>query len=256
MPSPVCYEELLDDLATFARANPQIVGLVAFGSTADSERRDEWSDHDFALITEPGAADTFRNDLSWLPHADDIALSVIEDQGGVKIIYTNGHRLEFGIADAEGFSTWAGSPARVIVGDESVHVATANVVARRPGGAVNAEREIRLMLTQIHSGVSRVRRGEKLSGSQLVRGEAIDHFLRVATVRWAADATGLDALDPRRRFEQVFGNVGARLEAAIRLPVENAAREACDLAEECLAPGWPGFPHAGLATIRQHFGWR
>lgn len=117
MPNSLNYEKLLDDLATFARDTPHVVGLVAFGSTADPERRDEWFDHDFALITESGAADSFRHELSWLPHAEEIAVSVVEDHGGVKVMHANGHRLEFGIADVDGFSTWAGTPARVVIGN-------------------------------------------------------------------------------------------------------------------------------------------
>lgn len=249
------YEQLLDDLVTVARTTHHVVGLVAFGSTADRERRDEWSDHDFALLTEPGTDDGFRYDLSWLPYSEEIVLSVVENHGGVKVIYRNGHRLEFGIADVEAFSTWAGAPATVLVGNASVHTATATVVAHRPDGDIDAAREIRLMLTQIHSGVGRARRGEVLSGSKLVRGEAVDHLLRAAAARSTADTTRLDALDPRRRFDLAFESFGAQLEDAVRLSVEDAAREIASLAEIQLSTGWHDFPHAGLATIREHFGW-
>lgn len=249
------FQEFLDDLATTARSHPLVKGLVAFGSTADGTRRDEWSDHDFALLTTPGAEGNFRHDLSWLPHAEEIVLSVVEHHGGVKAIYRNGHRIEFGIADIDAFSLWAGAPAEVIVGGSDVRAATATVVGHRPLGDTDPARDIRLMLTQVHAGVGRARRGEILSGSNLVRGEAVDHLLRAAAARLAGDTTRLDPLDPRRRFDRTFVKFGVRIEEAMRLPVEEAARAILDLAEDQLASGWIDFPHAGLATIREYFDW-
>lgn len=249
------YEGFLNELAATARASDHVVGLVAFGSTAEGRHRDEWSDHDFALLTEPGTDDIFRKDLSWLPHASSIVLSVVEQHGGVKVLYDNGHRLEFGITDVESFAAWAGAPATVLVGDDSVREATRAVIARRPGGETDAAREIRLMITQIHAGVCRARRGEQLSGSSLVRGEAVDHFLRAAAARLARDTTLLDPLDPHRRFEIVFPALGSLLENAMQRPVEEAARQLVNAAAEQLATDWEEFPHAALAAVRKRFEW-
>jgi len=255
MAASLSFTSFLNELADSARRVDGVVGLVAFGSTAARERADEWSDHDFAWLTEPGFADQFRQDLTWLPHAEDIALSVVEHHGGVKVIYRNGHRLEFGLAEVQTYSTWAGAPAEVLVGGASVHAATATVVARRPEGAVDAEREVKLMLTQLHSGVGRARRGETLSGSGLVRGEAVSHFARAAAARLSPEAAGLDELDPRRRFDGAYPQLGKRLEEAVRHDIEAAARALVALAEEVLSPGWPQFPFEGVAAVRLTFGW-
>lgn len=249
------FDGFIDQLAQIAQFSKQVVGLVTFGSTTEPRCRDEWSDHDFVWLTEPGHADAFRHDLSWLPHAPEIALSVTEHHGGVKVIYRNGHRLEFGVTDIETFSHWSGAPTKVIVGDESVYRASAVVAARQPTGTPNAAREIRLMLTQIHSGVGRARRGEVLSGSHLVRGEAVDHLVRAAAERLPADTSRLDVFDPRRRFEFLYPQLGTRLEKTVRLSVEAAANEIVLIAEQELEPGWPEFPHEGLAAVRARFGW-
>ena len=45
----------------------EVLGLVVLGSTAESALRDEWSDHDFWIITEVGKQDALLEDLSWLP---------------------------------------------------------------------------------------------------------------------------------------------------------------------------------------------
>lgn len=249
------FTAFLDRLAAVARARDDVLGLVGFGSTADRTRADEWSDHDFAWITVAGAEDQYRNDLRWLPDADRIVMSVIEHHGGVKVLYDDGHRLEFGISDVDSFVSWAGAPADVIVGDDAVRSAAATVEARRPEGDVDPAREVRLMLTQLHAGVGRFRRGEVLSGSGLVRYEAVNHLVRAITARQPRDAR-LDPLDARRRLELVSPQLGSRLESAVREPIDDAALALIEIAEELLAAGWPAFPHAGVAAVRARVGWR
>jgi predicted nucleotidyltransferase len=245
------FADFLDRLADTARERDDVVGLVAFGSTADRTRADRWSDHDFAWITIAGAEDRYRLDLSWLPAAESLAVSVVEHHGGVKAIYDNGHRIEFGIADTAAFSTWAGAPAHIIVGDESIRAATAQVVARRPEGDVDAHREITLMLTQLHSGMGRALRGEVLSASGLVRFEAVNHLARALAARLVEPTGRLDPLDPRRRFDAAFPAIAERLERAARLPIESCARELVAIATDELEPGWDGFPRRGLEAVQR-----
>ena len=249
------FTEFLDHLAETARQRDDVVGLVAFGSTADRSRADQWSDHDFAWITVPGAEDRYRFDLSWLPSAATLALSVVEHHGGIKAVYDDGHRIEFGIADTAAFSTWAGGPAEVVVGDDGVQDATARVIARRPEGDVDPGREISLMLTQVHSGVGRARRGEILSASGLVRIEAVNHLARAIAARLEDTPGRLDPLDPRRRFDAAFPIIAERLERAAQLPIESCARELIAVATDELEPGWDAFPRRGLVAVLRSLGW-
>jgi predicted nucleotidyltransferase len=249
------FADFLDRLADTAREREDVVGLVAFGSTADRGRADRWSDHDFAWITVARAEDRYRFDLSWLPAAETLALSVVEHHGGVKAVYDTGHRIEFGIADTAAFSTWAGAPAQVIVGDESVRAATAQVVANRPEGDVDPVREITLMLTQLHSGVGRARRGETLSAAGLVRFEAVNHLARALAARLVEPIARLDPLDPRRRFDAAFPVIAQRLELAAQLPIESCAGELVAIAMDELEPGWDAFPRRGLAAIQRSLDW-
>ena len=249
------FADFLDRLADTARQHDDVVGLVVFGSTADRTRADRWSDHDFAWITTAGAEDRYRFDLSWLPAAESLALSAVEHHGGVKAIYDNGHRIEFGIADTVAFSTWAGAPAQVMVGDESVRAATAQVVASRPEGDVDPVREITLMMTQLHSGMGRARRGELLSASGLIRFEAVNHLARTLAARLMEPTGCLDPLDPRRRFDAAFPAIAQRLERAAQLPIESCARELVAIATDELEPGWDGFPRRGLEAVRRSLDW-
>ena len=76
------FSAFLAELVAIAERDPDVIGLVGFGSTADRRRVDEWSDHDFAWLVTPGTADRYRHDLGWLPEAGRIAMSVVEGHGG------------------------------------------------------------------------------------------------------------------------------------------------------------------------------
>ena len=80
----------------------RVIGLVMLGSSADVGRvPDQWSDHDFFVITHPGAQEAMRQDLDWLPDPDQIVLNVRETAHGLKVLYADGHLIEFAIFDME-----------------------------------------------------------------------------------------------------------------------------------------------------------
>ena len=52
------FSAFLAELVATAERDPDVIGLVGFGSTADRRHVDEWSDHDFAWLVAPGTATT------------------------------------------------------------------------------------------------------------------------------------------------------------------------------------------------------
>jgi hypothetical protein len=247
------FAAFLAELVSAAERDGDVVGLVGFGSTADRRRVDEWSDHDFAWLVAPGAADRYRYDLGWLPEAERIALSVVEGHGGVKVVYDDGHVLEFGIDSVAGYAAnWAGNCAEVLVDKGGVAEATATVLARSVAGRDDAERAIRLFVTQALIGAGRARRGEVLNGGRLVRTEAVGHLVDAVLARLPA-ARGFqpNELDPTRQVERGHPVLAARIEQACRLAPDACAMALLELAESTLADGWDAFPSAGVAAARR-----
>src|SRR5690349_12785093 len=78
----------------------EVIGLVTLGSTADPHLRDQWSDHDFWVITKPGAQTKLVDDLSWLPHSNHILLKV-RHSNGYSVVYDNKHKVEFAVFDID-----------------------------------------------------------------------------------------------------------------------------------------------------------
>ena len=65
------YRAFTRELTERLQRDERAIGLVAVGSMADRDYApDEWSDHDFFVITPPGGQEELRNDLSWLPRVD------------------------------------------------------------------------------------------------------------------------------------------------------------------------------------------
>ena len=250
------FERYLARLTAVAEERDDVIGLIGMGSTADLGRVDEWSDHDFAwMVTDAVAADRYRYDLSWLPDSEHIALSVVEHHGGVKVIYDDGHVLEFGIATLESFRHWAGNRTAVYVDKGGVTEANAELLARPlPEGPVDVPRSLRLLMTQLLIGAGRARRGEVLTAGLNIRAEAVGHLLVALGALLPGDTARLDTLEPRRRFEFVHPELAARIEGAVRHSPEDAARALLDLAEEQLG-GRPEFPREGAAAIRTRLGW-
>lgn len=244
------FDRFLAALAATAESSADVIGLAGFGSTAARHRVDEWSDHDFAWITTPGAQDRYRHDLSWLPEHENIADSVVEHHGGVTVIYDDGHVLEFGIAGLEDFRGWAGNSIEVLVDKGGVaEVVAAILSAPAPAGQPSAERSASLVLTQLLIGVGRLRRGEVLSAGRSIREEAVDHLLSAVALH--GDRTLLDSLDPRRRFELVHPALAARIAEASAHTPELAARELLTIAEEHL----PELSARGVSAVRRRLGW-
>lgn len=249
------FAEWLERLRRSAEAAPDVIGLVGMGSTAEQQRVDQWSDHDFAWITRPGAEARYRDAVDWLPDHEQLALTVIEHHGGGKAIYRDGRIIEYGITDLAGLAGWSAN-AYLVLYDAGGVAETMRGIANRPAPEHDQDglRSIRLLLTQLAIGTGRARRGELLSAGSLIRDEAAVQLLRAVAARHGGDAR-LDSLDPRRRVESVHPALAAELAAAQALEPEAAARAILSLAERALGRDWSGFPHEAAALLRRRFGW-
>lgn len=247
------FDRYLAELSAVAESKDDVVGLAGFGSTADRSRVDEWSDHDFAWVTAEGAQDSYRHDLSWLPGAESIALSVVEHHGGVKVIYDDGRVLEFGITSLADFTSWAGNRIEVLVDKGGVAEAVETILsAPLPEGERDARGAAPLILTQLLIGVGRYRRGEVLSAGRSIRDEATAYLLVALAAHLGGKTERLDTLDPRRRFDFVHPHIAAQIEAALRLDPEHAARALLGIAEDHLDDV---LPHRGVRAVRDRLGW-
>ena len=92
------YQGFTRTLVRNLSLDARVEGLVALGSMAAQDvPPDRWSDHDFFVIVRSGHQVEFRQDLTWLPAADEILYHYQETRHGVKVLYRSGHLLEFAV---------------------------------------------------------------------------------------------------------------------------------------------------------------
>jgi hypothetical protein len=232
--------------------DPDVLGLVLAGSGAEPERIDEWSDHDFFLVVRE-KAEPWRQSLDWLPDHERIVLAPRETEHGLKVIYDDGHVLEFAVATLDEMQNWAANMAAVVFDRGGVQELVTGMLERTVPATEQDAADIQLFLSHL---LIRARRGELLAAGVAIRGHAVRHLLPVWRHR-VTPQTGAtsDSLDPNRRFEAAYPDAAAELADALAQRPEFAARALLDLAERTLAADWAAWPADGVRAIRERLDW-
>jgi hypothetical protein len=247
---PEEYRAFTAELRARLAADPRVIGLVAVGSMADRDYGpDEWSDHDFFVITRPGEQEALRVDLGWLPGCDRVALSFRETEHGLKVIYDDGHLLELAVFDLEEIALAGVNRYRVLLDRGGVEERVASVRSR-PRQQPSDDFLFGMTVASALVAAGRARRGELLTASFLLAWASKHLAALVARALPSAHASILDDLDPLRRFEQAYPELGAELAAIERRPPDEAAVALLDLAERELRPRRPCLAWAGLGAVR------
>ena len=232
---PIAFENYTDRLRAASESVEGVIGLVVLGTTADPTFRDEWSDHDFWVITETGAQDSLIKDLSWLPDADEIAITVSHGNHRRTVVYRNRHKAEFAVFDVNEAREGKTERYRILFGDdkiaklmESVHHATIE-----PARAALAKADaLENLCVLVWSACERYWRGEFLSAHQYLNGFAVNQLLSLISV--ADNETidnGKDVLDPRRRLELRSPKLAEDVLSALNEPIPKAALHLLEIAE-------------------------
>lgn len=251
---PEAYRAFLSELQARLEPDSRVVGLVLAGSTANqSHPPDEWSDHDFFVVTESGVQEQFRTVFDWLPDHESIVLSVRETAHGLKILYASGHLIEFAVFDREEVGLARLNDYAVVFDRGGVAEAARHIASTErhvPAEPVTLPHEAGMFLCLLVVGAGRVARGEAISGQVFIRAYAVGHLLRaLATVLPASQPHQLDNLDVFRRFELVFPQAGAAINAALQREPVTAALGLLDVYEDALSAA-EGYSVSGVATVR------
>ncbi len=248
------YRSFTQRLRARLESDARVLGLVAVGSMAELGRTpDEWSDHDFFVITVAGAQESFRQDLGWLPDSERIVLKVRETAHGLKVLYDDAHLLEFAIFDEAELYLARVNDYRVLldrahVEDDLRHLRTKSAAEV---SSFDVERAFALFLSALLVGAGRTARGEVLSGSSFIKQHALGLLLRILAHCLPTGSTSqLDNLDPFRRFERQFPEQGRTLQHLLLLEPGLCARQLLAFADEQLAHRMERYPTRAVQVLR------
>jgi lincosamide nucleotidyltransferase len=244
------YRQFTEHLKNNLETDNRVLGLIAVGSMAEGNRLpDDWSDHDFFVITESGKQETFRTDVSWLPHTERIVLNIRETAHGLKILYDNAHLLEFAVFDIDELKQVRVNDYRILLDKAGL----AAIVSQRVTDTlpvVDMRRDVSMVLALLFVGAGRYARGEHLSAHLFIKTYALYHLLPLLRAQLTADdVSRLDTLDPIRRFEQVFPEVGAEISQILLLPIFDATQSILNLVDRLLRDTMPDYPKQAFEVV-------
>lgn len=249
------FIEYSESLTNSCKKNPKIIGLVLVGSTAETKRVDEWSDHDFFVITNSGEQEPLRRDLSWLPNSESIAFWFRETEHGLKVVYNSGDILEFAIFDCEELRGCMVNHHRLAYGNNDVAQALSTAKDRLPEIVVGDDlSDFRHFLSVLVIQVGRARRGELLTAGQGIRGTATTALLKVLTRQLPHDQR-LDRLDVSRRFEFAHPEIGTAIADALAQQPEAAANDLLRISDKYLPPLWTQYPQNEVEIVKRILSW-
>lgn len=219
--TPEQYHAFTEALHANLDADPNVIGLIYAGSTAGKGRTpDAFSDHDFLVVTLPGLQEAYRTNLTWLPNYESIALAVRETDHGLKVLYQDGHLLEFAIFDREEISHAKLNDYAVAIDRADFTEMMARLSQQTAEHQPKLKRDMGMVPCLLLVGAGRAGRGEVLSASVFIKTYALSHFLTLVAHHLPAesDAGTLDNLDPFRRVEQVYPTIAGQIADALCLP--------------------------------------
>ena len=221
----------LDDIGRVLAGRDAALALIGLGSVGrELERLDEFSDLDFFVIVENGHEERFRDDLSWLVDAYPLTYSFRNSLHGSKFLFDDAVYGEMAVFTPEELATAAYAPGRLVwrrPGVPDAWAAPPQWPPRRSPPTV--EHLLGEALTNLYVGLTRFRRGEKLSAMRFIQGYAVDRVVDLAHLMAEATGATADAFDGPRRFEQRYPAL------AVALPA--------------LLPGYEGTPAAAAAIL-------
>ena len=213
MPTSHVLLHRLDAIGHSLEKSGHAVALIGLGSVGiETERLDSYSDLDFFAIVEIGYKSRYLNNLDWLSSLCPIAYQFRNSPDGYKLLFQDGIFCEFAIFEQPELHTVPFARGRIIWKqpeiDETIGIPTMTSTPTQPSDVTWLVGET---LTNLYAGLSRFRRGEKLSAARFIQHYAVDRILDLAKLIESEQGVQKDAFANDRRFEQRFPLIAQEL---------------------------------------------
>ena len=209
---------LLDRLNAIGRSlahHDDALALIGLGSVGlERDRLDEYSDLDFFLVVQLGAKQRFFDNIDWLEAAAPVVFRYRGPGAGLHVLFADGIYAEMAIFTMAEMGTAHYTPGRIVWQRPWVGEGLATPAHTPPAPTVSPiDHLLGAILCNLHVGLLRYRRGERLAAAREIQLYAADHMLNLAAHLEPEQAAVRDPFAQMRRFEQRFPQMAAHLPA-------------------------------------------
>lgn len=182
----------LQDIELSLNTRPEVLALVAVGSSANLERMDEYSDLDFFVVTQDTYKDAYIQDLSWLNSIMKPGFYFKNTKDGYKYFFEDGVYCEFAVFSESEFKEIGPQESRFVFNKNELSLPPTTSIIKKD--IPESSFLIGEILTNLYVGLSRFYRGEKLSSFKFIQVYAVDNLLSLL-------GSAQDYYDTSRRVE-------------------------------------------------------
>lgn len=206
--------ERLDAIGASLAHSGHALALLGLGSVGEErDRLDAYSDLDFFAIVQPGFKHAYISDLSWLERAHPLAFSFQNTRDGDKALFDDGVYAEFAVFEPDELANIPIYKGRVVwqANGFDIDRITIRYTPPAPPEPHTSEWLIGEILTNLYVGLTRWRRGERLSAMRLIQAHAVDRLLELAPLIEQPSSASVDPFALERRCEARYPGLAARL---------------------------------------------
>ena len=215
MNTPTALLDRLDAIGRSLNHHDDALALIGLGSVGlERDRLDAYSDLDFFLVVQLGAKQRFFDNIDWLEAAAPVVFRYRGPGAGLHVLFADGIYAEMAIFTVAELGDGRYAPGRIVWKRDGVSESLAAPARTLPAPArPPVEQLLGEILCNLHVGLLRFRRGERLAAAREIQLYAADRMLELAAHLEPEQPAAHDPFAPIRRFEGRFPEMATHLAA-------------------------------------------
>ena len=211
MDKPQLLQHRLDVIIRSLRATGDALAVLGLGSVG-AGAMDAYSDLDFFVIVRPGTKHQFLDSIEWLAAAAPVAFHYRNTVDSHRVLFADGVFGEPAVFEPDELRDIPFAPGVILWAADDFDASVAVPVSKKNlPEAHTPDFLLGEALASLYIGLSRYRRGERLSALHHIQRYAVDRVVALAGHVETAQPARADIYDLSRRFEQRYPETAGSL---------------------------------------------
>ena len=169
----------LEEIARALAQTGHARALIGYGSTAEIDRFDQYSDLDFLVIAGADGKEILIRDTRWFADRHPVIYCTMHTDDGFRVVYDDGVLCDFGVVEETDLPGIAREKGRLIWSETDFDHSACGAVLLPVTDESTPERHLGEVLWNLHVGLLRYARGEKLAAYRDIQEVAVRHLLHL-----------------------------------------------------------------------------